>query len=309
MSMALEITAVKHGFARAHSVTEICPGAIFAVTGYLPASCPATWLMPGMDGVIGISCYVVRDGDQALIVDSGLSIHRDIIREGLGALLAGATTRQFAMTRREPDAIINLPFLVKEFDLGAVYCGGVLNPLDFFERVDQQSLESHVSAIAHASVDWAKPGSVLLVGALQVEVLRTSIVVLPKTHLYERRTGTLLGSDTWGFLSQTGTAALDSVTTWSERLSREAIARYLRHKFDWLCGIDTTPIVDDLLELRRKCDIQRICCSYGGIIEGESLSRRVLDETIEAVRMLGREPVVDRLRGFDHAAFKAAIGS
>lgn len=289
-----------------NSLTEICGGQIFAVSGYVPASRPTTWILPGLAGLLAVSCYVLKDGEHAVIVDTGLALHRDLIGDGISSLLADCSTRELIMTRREPDAIINLPFLVKKLGLDAVYCGGVLNPLDFFERVDQKSLESHVSAIAHASVEWARLGSTLAIGGLSLEVLRTTVVVLPKTHLYEQRTGTLFGSDTWGFLSQPEAGSLDIVTAWDERLSRHSIAHYLRHKFDWLCGIDTASIETDLARLKRY-EIRRICSTYGGVIEGAALAARVIDETIEAVRLLSREPIVDRLKGFDKASFEAAL--
>lgn len=308
MTMAFQSATAPESRAEPSAVTQISEG-VFAVSGYLPTSRPATWMMPGLDGLLAVSCYVLRDGDRAMVIDTGLALHRDEIRQGIASLLEDARIRELIMTRREPDAIINLPFLTKEFTLDAVYCGGVLNPLDFFERVDQKSLESHISAIAHASVEWATPGSALNVGRLSLEVQRTKIVVLPKNHLYERRTATLFGSDTWGFLSQPHSAALDIVTCWDERLSRHNIAAYLRHKFDWLCGIDTSPIEEDLAHLQQSCEIRRICSTYGGVIEGAPLVARVLDETIAAVRLLSHEPIVDRLKGFDRARFEAALAS
>jgi hypothetical protein len=306
MSVAITSLPLSQHLARPNAVTEICDGRIFAVSGYVPASRLATWILPGLSGQLAVSCFVLKDGNQAMIVDTGLALHRASIGSGVDTLLADCGKRELIMTRREPDAIINLPFLVKQLELDAVYCGGVLNPLDFFERVDQKSLETHVSTIAHASVEWVRPGSTLPIGGLSLEVLRTTVLVLPKTHLYEQRTGTLFGSDTWGYLTQSGTNSLDIVTVWDERLSRHSIARYLRHKFDWLCGIDTSAIEADLAQLKRY-DIRRICSTYGGVVEGEALSSRVISETIEAVRLLSREPIVDRLKGFDKASFEAAL--
>ncbi|POR51945.1 hypothetical protein [Bosea psychrotolerans] len=306
MTMAISLPSRPQPPVRPSAVTDICDGRIFAVSGYVPAARPATWILSGLEGHLAVSCYVLIDGGHAMIIDTGLAAHRDEVGRSISWLLADCRRRELIMTRREPDAIINLPFLVKEVELDAVFCGGVLNPLDFFERVDQKSLESHVSAIAHASVEWAKPGSALPIGALSLEILRTTVVVLPKTHLYEQRTGTLFGSDTWGFLSQLGTSSLDIVTAWDERLSRGSIARYLRHKFDWLCGIDTSVIEADLA-LLKQYDIRRICSTYGGVIEGALLASRVIDETIEAVQLLSREPIVDRLKGFDRTIFEAAL--
>ncbi len=43
-----------------------------------------------------------------------------------------------------------------------------------------------------------------------IEVLPTTLRVLPKQHLYERKTRTLFGSDTWGFVPQATDIAMES---------------------------------------------------------------------------------------------------
>jgi flavorubredoxin len=268
---------------------------------------PASWIPSHLHGVLAVSCYVLRDGTESLVIDTGLAIHRDQITSGLAAVLQDTTRRALIMTRREPDAIINLPWLVKRFGMSPVYCGGPLSPLDFFERVDQQNTQAHIKATANSDIEWLRLGTNLAIGRLTLDVLRTKFCVLPKNHFYEHETRTLFGSDSWGFLSQEPGTPLAVVSRIDSRLSRENIAKYLRHKFDWLIGIDTKPIVDDLLELAATYDIKRICPSYGGIIEGRETVRYLFDETIEALKMLAREPMVDRLRGFDKLVFERAL--
>ena len=56
------------------SVTEICPGTIYAVGGSLPADerCGA-WIPSDVRGFIPFQCYVLRDGGQFLMLDGGLA--------------------------------------------------------------------------------------------------------------------------------------------------------------------------------------------------------------------------------------------
>ena len=123
------------------------------------------------------------------------------------------------MTRREPDAIGNLPAIVERYGLQVVYCGGVISPLDFFERVDRTSTDSHIRSIAKSDVEWLLPGTFLPVGQLSLEVLHTTLRVLPKNHFYERQSRTLFASDTWGLAAQTDAGRLDVVRTADDRLS------------------------------------------------------------------------------------------
>lgn len=287
-------------------VTEIIRDRLYAVGGVVPAERPTTWIEPHLRGLLAVGCYVLRDGDDALLVDTGLAVHRPQITSGVGAVLSGSSNRSLIMTRREPDAIINLPWLIKTMHIDHVYCGGVLSPLDFFERADQKNAEAHINALAQTSVTWLQPGSILPVGSARVDVQRTMLSVLPKSHVYEAETRTLFGSDSWGFLTQDSDAPLGIVREIDDRLSCTSVARYLRHKFDWLLGIDTTPVEADLAKLL-DLDIERICPAYGCVVEGGPVVRHLLSETIEAVRMLSRETMADRMRGFSHEMFAQVV--
>lgn len=287
------------------AVTEIVPGALYAVSASLPASYDATWITPGFEGRVAVSCYVLRDGAEALVIDTGLSAHRDVVTEGLAVLIEGTRESSLIMSRREPDSIINLPWLIRRFALRRVYCGGILSPLDFFERLDQQAAEAHIHTIADVGVDWLPSGKSIEVGSLSLEVLRTTLCVLPKSHFYERRTRTLFGSDSWAFLPQAQDHGVASATDPAE-VTGEMIARHLRHKFDWLLGIDTTPVREDLGRLLTEYEIERICSSCGAIIEGRELVRHVLEQTLEALTQLADEPMADRLGSFDAATYARA---
>lgn len=289
------------------NVTEIVPGQLFAITGFVPAQRPTSWIMPGLAGQLAVPCYVLRDGNEALIVDSGLAIHRDDLFRGLDAVLAGTTHRAFAMTRREPDSIINLPALVQRYRVSPVYCGGALNPVDFFERVDQRNTELHIHAIARTGVTWVRPADTIAVGRLKVDMVRTRLCVLPKTHIVEHTTGTLFGSDSWGSLTQPRTGKIDIIRQDDARLHRDALAGYLSHKFDWLLGIDTSLVADDVSSLTTRYAVQRICPSYGAVIEGTALSRRVVQEMAAAIRLLARAPMAQRLPAADREALRRAV--
>lgn len=285
-------------------ITELVPNTLYAISGSVPADRPTTWLLPSQAGVMPVSCYVLRDGNAALIIDTGLAVHREQIHNGLEAVLAGTSHRALLMTRREPDSIINLPFLVKNINIQTVYCAGILDPLDFFERFDKGNIDGCITAMTRMGVTWIPTGNPLSVGHLQAVPLRTLMAVLPKSHVYETKTRTLFGSDSWGMLAQSAPWPLEQVRNHAS-LNRDKIAVYLAYKFDWLLGIDTSPIVEDLRQLL-GLDIDRICSSYGSVIEGADTVRHVLNETLAAVRILASRPMPNRLRGFNEIKFKHA---
>ena len=263
-------------------------GTVYAVAGCVAADRPTTWINPGQSGYFATPCYVLRSGRSALIVDTGLAVHWEAICPGLEDALANTPDRALIMTRREPDAIGNLPDIVRGFDLAAVYCGGVINPLDFFERVESISATMHIRVIANVDVTWVKPGGEVAVGDLVIEVLPTTLRVLPKNHFYERRSRTLFGSDTWGFVAQASPNGIEILREADERVSVIAITRHLLHRFDWLAGVDTAPMQEEVERLS-SYQIDRICSSYGSIIEGRDQVATVLRNTITALKILSQQ--------------------
>ena len=261
---------------------------IWAVAGAVPTDRPTSWITPGLSGYLPVPCYVLRSEGQALLIDSGLAAHWPRIRAGLDELLALHPDRALIMTRREPDAISNLPAIVARYGLGMVYCGGVISPLDFFERVDQASTVSSLQAIADSDVRWVLPGEVITVGKLRLEVRRTTLRVLPKNHFYERGSRTLFASDTWAMLPQPGPERLESLRVADASLSVDRIAAHLRHRFEWLVGADPAPMQEEVADLA-SLGIERICSSYGMVIEGAGLVASVLERTMAALEILSSE--------------------
>lgn len=287
--------------------TALFNGSLIAVAGTLPASRSTSWIAPQLEGELAVPCYVLASQGSALIFDTGLAVHWDCIRDELDEVLRDFPDRSLVMTRREPDAISNLPAIVERYGLKAVYCGGVISPLDFFERVDRTSSASHIRSIAKSDVEWLLPGTFLPVGQLSLEILHTTLRVLPKNHFYESRSRTLFASDTWGLVPQTDAGCLGIVRTADDRLSLPAITRYLRHRFEWLAGIPTSPMQQELEDLLISRPIDRVCPSFGCVIEGRELVSSVIRTTIRALDALSRERRVSRLKGLDRAMLAEAL--
>lgn len=274
---------------------SLADGSVTAVGATLPADRPTSWVPPGLSGQLAASCYVITAGGHALIVDTGLGVHWDTVRDGLDGILAAASTRALIMTRREPDAIGNLPAIIARYGLDAVYCGGVISPVDFFERVDRASAAMGLRAIAHTDVTWVPPGTRVSVGPIELAVLPTTLRVLPKNHLYDPRSRTLFSSDTWVLVPQSSPGPVEVVRTKHNRFTVRSIESDLRRRFEWLVGIDTSPMQGEIASLLCGNQIDRICPSYGCVIEGAALAAWVLRNTISALKELSERPRVNRL--------------
>ena len=92
-----------------------------------------------------------------------------------------------------------------------------------------------------------------------------------------------------------------------DKLSLSAITRYFRHRFEWLAGIDTSPMQQELAELLVSRPIDRICSSFGCVIEGQDIVSSVIQTTIQALDVLSRERRISRLKYLDHAMLAEAL--
>ena len=284
-----------------NSVTEIVPGTIYAIGGKLPADerCGA-WIPPGVRGFIPFQCYVLRDGGQFLMLDGGLPVHRAEISAGVAALVGDSHQRRFIMSRRELDTILNLPWLAHDFQFQTLYCGGDLSPIDFFEKMDDESFDQQIKTLVDTPFDFLKPGSLGNIGRLELEMLRGALMVLPTFWFYEKTTRTLFSSDCWGFVPITVASASSVRTPADAELSADRVEKFLSMKFDWLASINNAPLIADLQAVFANRVVDRICPTSGCVVEGRAAVERLVDQTFEALKTMAKRPRRSVLAGWDY---------
>lgn len=287
------------------SVTEVAPG-IYSVGAMVQADRMRTWVPREVEGWLPVQCYVLRDGDKLVLIDGGLPAIKEEVSAGLAPLMEGSGERRFFMTRRELDTILNLPWIVHDFAFTSAHCGGDLSPIDFFEKIDEASADAQMTSLTEVPFTFLKPGDVTRIGSLKLEMVRASIMVLPTFWFYEESTGTLFTSDCWSFAAASRADGPRIVGVSDTDLSVEAIRASLSVKFDWLRGIDNSPIAQDLEQLFAQRDVKRICPAFGCIIEGRDAVDMVLGNTLAALAEMAAEPWRSALAGWPRAAEDAS---
>lgn len=272
-------------------LAEIIPGTLYATGGWLDvAARPISWLPAGASGLLPVQGYVLRDGGEWLMVDTGLAVHWPLVAGGIRATLGGTTRRRLITTRREQDCMINLPAILRDFGVSEVLYAGVLNPLDFFEGVEETDAAARIEATPGLRAVRIAPGVVTEIGRLRLEVLRVELRLLATNWFYESATRTLFTSDAFAFLARPAAA-------WAPGQSRlrganEApiragdIAQYLSAKMDWLIGIDPAPVLRDLDTILAARPIDRLCPGFGLVIEGEEAVREAFARMRDALQIL-----------------------
>ena len=281
--------------------TALADDRIICFSDLLPTSSAALWPKSTAGSYMAVSCFLLDGGREKLLIDTGVAVNRNWLINQIVTCCEADGRLSLLMSRREPDAIINLPALAEKPGLQRVYCGGVISPLEFFEQVDKLSAARHVNALAHSDITWIAPDENLELGSLKLKVLRTPLAVLPKNHFYDYRTRTLFGSDSWGFAGQNHAGTLEVITSDDDRLSVERLADYLTYRFPWIRGANVDAVKASIRSIRANFEIERICSTYGAVLEGAALVDTVLERTIAAIDLASRREFVDPLAGHEVA--------
>jgi hypothetical protein len=281
--------------AASSGISEVCGGAIYALGGQVQAGpmC-SSWIPHSVHGWIPFQCYVLKDAGDLVMLDGGLPIFKESIRAGLKVLARDSHLRQFLMTRRELDTILNLPWIAQEFEFQSIRCGGDLNPIDFFALMDDAALDVQIRSLVSLPFEFLRPGEVIRVGSLSLEMIRASLMVLPTFWFYEAATRTLFTSDFWTFVSQENATEGPIKRVAPEDVTAARILESLDVKFDWLRGIDCSGLISELEAIFKDRVVDRLCPNFGCVIEGRDAVRRVVSETVCALHDLAgyRRPSV-----------------
>jgi hypothetical protein len=279
---------------------EIVPGALYAVGGGVPPEISVSWIPAGLHGWMPVQCFVFRSGTDAVVMDCGLAAHTAEIEVGLVDVLSGAATPKLLVSRWEPDSMVNLPWLINRFGIREVLSYGGVDPLDFFDRFEIAAAQSQEAAAAGpARLLPVAPGDVIEVGTLRIEVLTASLRLLLTNWYYEHTTRSLFNADSFGFLANAAGPYPFITTPSAGQLSPEALRRSLRTKFDWLAGAYSETLIADLQALHTNFAIDRICPTFGGIIEGRETIDHLFASAISALEGFARETRGSALAGFD----------
>lgn len=289
-----------------NNVLALAGGAVNAVGGTVHLDRAPLFMAPGTKGWVPFQNYVVRDGDQCMIIDTGLPLLADTVRDGLDKVVGEGKSCWIFATRREVENLDNLSWVLRRYDVTKFYflIGHMIAPLEvvtFFDEAEDAMevsvTEAHIAANEHIPIEWVRKPEDVVLGSRTFVPIRSPIAILSTYWLYEEATGTLFSSDMWGFLSAREDGG-PQVTTSVEDVTVEQLEGHIKAKFDLLCGTDTSRVQETLRTIVSERRIERICPSYGLIIEGADAVSKLIEMTIEAVDRVGKTPKRSLLEEF-----------
>ena len=268
--------------------TKVHDGGLTVLGGAYPLDDRVSWVPRGSTGFQSSNCYLLSEGDEHLLIDSGMAVHSEAVLDDLAELLGEGGGVSIFFTRPEMDCVSNLEPISRRFDILRLFTGGVINPFDAFDDVSRFALRgrrqqidgtrtTEGDALERSMSIQVAPGRVLDV---QSPLLR----LLPTFWGWDAKTGALFTSDTFthGVLDRPdGYRFIDD--TVQDDTTSDQVAAHLFAKYEWLPRATKHPLRDWLVATFDDLDPEIIAPSRGSVIRGRSSVRRHLDLMLAAL--------------------------
>ncbi|WP_328393743.1 hypothetical protein [Nocardia sp. NBC_00416] len=272
---------------------ELVPDRLYRLGGVVPIDGRLSWRRPEVTGFEPISAYLLLAENNALLVGTGVKLHRELIIDQVRELLGDRALHLYA-DRNEADEIGNLAALVSEFDVEHIWFAGAGHLLKWFEHDDFGGSAPGADRVTvHFLMPADNPGRSLIRElnrpsevafdpGHQLTLMNTRLTVLGFAWLYDRGTRTLFCSD---FFSEgkLDTPDRSPVMSADERLTLDEVRDHIHTRFEWMADADTGPLIEDLHKFFDGVEIDRLAPYHGTVIEGADQVRRHLRMALDVL--------------------------
>jgi hypothetical protein len=238
------------------------------------------------------NCYLVKEGKDAVLLDSGYSAHVRSVLTQLGSILEpDATLSVYPLRINEYMSVCNVEAIASRFNVIQCYSG---NPdaalwVDFGGRSDAVGQQLKPYSLKTTLVARKQTLHVGSEGTRPIEAFQAPIRLIGTRWIYDGATKTLFTSDSFSHeWSQTAdgpwtTSAADNATT-----SDHIRSFLLNTRYWWLEGGDTESLRRKIAEVFESHEIETIAPGYGRVIRGRELVERQFAMFDDVLRRLDR---------------------
>ena len=242
---------------------ELIEDRLYRLGGVVPLDGRISWVPSHVRGYDPASCYLLREGDVGLLVDTGLRRNLEEVAAQLDAVASDLRRLDVFLTRFEPDCLVNLDLVHRRYPIAAIYGGGVHNPFDIFENLAPERVVESDFGVELVRV---APGErIHLTDERYVDLLTTPVRVLPTHMLHDPATGALMTSDNFSEL-HLRTIDEPRVAPAAEALGSEAALRdHVLTKFDWVASANGVALAERLDQQLEGREIAILAPTHGRV--------------------------------------------
>lgn len=268
-------------------MTTLVKDELAVLGGMIPLDERVSWVPSTVKGWQPSNCYLLTEPSSALLVDSGLAIHRNLVLDGLTEALGPDGALSIFFTRGEMDCVSNLEPISERFDVLALFTGGVVNPFDAFDEVNRLRYKGR-----RQQIDVRSEGGDAMPRTPKIEISPTRTFeiesplfrLLPTFWGWDNTTGTIFTSDvfTHGVVAKkTDSPVVDSTT--DDTTTVDDVIDHLLAKYEWLRKASTAPIQEWLADRFATLQPEIIAPTRGCVLQGRTVVNRHLQLMLDAL--------------------------
>lgn len=250
-----------------------------------------SWVPPGTDAYQPANCYLLGKGEHALLVDSGMAIHREEVVSTLSELLGDAELSIF-FTRGEMDAISNLEAIATTLPLRGLYTGGAQNPFDAFDDINRMSYRGRrfqLDQKGEGGDSMARTPEITISEGRVLAIESPMLRLLPTFWGWDEASGTIFTSDTFthGVMdSPDDSIAIDNLK--EDTTTVEQVRGHLLAKYEWIARASTQQLRDWIAEKFATLQPEVIAPTRGCILRGRDVVSQHVEYMLAALAPAGK---------------------
>lgn len=267
------------------TITTLVPGRLAHLGTSIPIDGRLSWRAAGATGFEPIGGYLILDGDEALLVYTGVAAQRDQMVADVRACLE---TRRLSVLieRNEADVIGNLSAVTAEFDVECIWYSGAGQIIRWFTFDDENKgtynpkpelryMFPTVAGAASNIIFSKRPSTIRLASGRTVSLIHTLLTTTGHSWSYDPATGTLFTGDFFSH-GASADAATVVLTEGNDTTTYEQVRAHLFERFYWIRDADVGPLLDNLQQIFAAQEVRLIAPNHGCVLAGQSLISRHL---------------------------------
>ena len=244
----------------------------------------------GVDGFAAKNCYLVLEGDEAILIDTGFPIYAPALMEWLDELVgSGMTLSVMPFAFQESQCVANVAEIVQRYTLERYIAAVDSAAVSVSVRMEHLGTPG-IRALDRMPVTLLSGRAAIDVdraGARRLEIIRVKLKLFNvMVWFYDVQTRTLFTGDVFSHVTQN---AADGPWIVSDTNSTtESVLRYLvETRYWWLRGAQTQELLADLDAIFDNHDVEVIAPMWGCVLQGRDLVRRERSVLAEAIETAG----------------------
>lgn len=247
--------------------------------------------VPDAQGYACLNCLLFVEGREALLLETGFSVHEGALVGALRELLPpDALLAVWLLRIGEYAAICNVRPVVEQLAVQTIY-SSFSNPavwVDFRPEYVPFGTDVGSGALAEVDFEVVRQGDHVPLGDTGRSLVSTGapLRLLPVGWAYDEASGTLYTADAFTHVWQPSEAGPWVITAENDDTTPEAMWGHLvGTRFWWLAGADTRSIRAQLADVFARHDVETIVPAVGCALHGRSVVRRhvaMLDDLLAA---------------------------